>query len=289
MSQRFGGEWTDKKLVILRRYLGAYTKALRNQSFSLIFIDGFAGTGSRSISVAGGDLFDVDNIATDELAAGSSRIALEVEHPFDRYVFVEKRRRSLSALRQAVAADYATLAGRCQFICDDANAAVKALLLSVNKKAVRGVIFLDPYGTQVEWETLKLVAGTGIFDVWYLFPTAMGVGRMMPHSGTMPASWEKRLDSLLGDTSWRTRFYETKESTDLFGSHDVHMQRTASIANIEAYVIERLKTIFPEVAPEGLTLGRPNRPMYTLYFACSNQGERARQLAKRLSAAALKG
>ena len=47
----FGGPWTEKKLEILRRYLDAYTTALKNQRFTLYYVDGFAGAGTYSESV----------------------------------------------------------------------------------------------------------------------------------------------------------------------------------------------------------------------------------------------
>jgi three-Cys-motif partner protein len=42
---RYGGSWTIEKLEILERYLDAYTRALKNKSFNLMYIDAFAGTG----------------------------------------------------------------------------------------------------------------------------------------------------------------------------------------------------------------------------------------------------
>ena len=41
----FGGPWTQQKLNILEHYLDAYTTALKNQPFRLVYIDAFAGTG----------------------------------------------------------------------------------------------------------------------------------------------------------------------------------------------------------------------------------------------------
>ena len=41
----FGGEWTQEKLDILHRYLDAYTTALKDQNFRLIYVDAFAGEG----------------------------------------------------------------------------------------------------------------------------------------------------------------------------------------------------------------------------------------------------
>ena len=43
--QQFGGKWTEQKLQRLRDYLVAYLQALKNQPFTLYYIDAFAGTG----------------------------------------------------------------------------------------------------------------------------------------------------------------------------------------------------------------------------------------------------
>ena len=45
-TSSFGGPWTEQKLEILRRYLDAYTTALKGQGFQLIYIDAFAGAGA---------------------------------------------------------------------------------------------------------------------------------------------------------------------------------------------------------------------------------------------------
>ncbi len=93
-SQMFGGDWRQEKLDILRGYLNAYTRALKNQSFELEYTDAFAGTGYREMrrqEPERGSLFD--ELTTEETAGlldGSARISLQVEHPFDVCVFAEK-------------------------------------------------------------------------------------------------------------------------------------------------------------------------------------------------------
>ncbi len=47
----FGGPWTKEKLAILNKYLDAYTTALKNQPFHLIYIDAFAGTGEVELTL----------------------------------------------------------------------------------------------------------------------------------------------------------------------------------------------------------------------------------------------
>ena len=46
---RFGGPWTQEKLDILRRYLDTYATALKNQPFTLAYIDAFAGASTMQI------------------------------------------------------------------------------------------------------------------------------------------------------------------------------------------------------------------------------------------------
>lgn len=47
--QQFGGDWTQAKLEAVRKYLVAYTTALKKQPFTLNYIDAFAGTGYREL------------------------------------------------------------------------------------------------------------------------------------------------------------------------------------------------------------------------------------------------
>ena len=44
-AHRFGGRWTADKLQVLREYVHFYTTALSGQTFKLVYIDAFAGTG----------------------------------------------------------------------------------------------------------------------------------------------------------------------------------------------------------------------------------------------------
>lgn len=45
----FGGHWSDRKLQALESYMNAYRTALKNTPFRFVYIDAFAGAGSRPI------------------------------------------------------------------------------------------------------------------------------------------------------------------------------------------------------------------------------------------------
>ena len=68
----FGGDWTQEKLEILRRYLDAYTTALKRRRFTLTYVDGFAGAGAYVEASQEYEEFQ-------EIHDGSARIALGID------------------------------------------------------------------------------------------------------------------------------------------------------------------------------------------------------------------
>ena len=147
-THQFGGPWTVEKLDALRAYLNAYAQALKNQPFRRYYIDAFAGTGDRTVKrqeAAG--LLEIPEL--DVMTKGSARVALEIEPPFDRYIFIEKRRRRSSAL-EYLKSEFPNCA--IEILNEDANAAVQRICRDTDWRSNRAVLFLDPYGMQVSWK-----------------------------------------------------------------------------------------------------------------------------------------
>lgn len=97
MSNRFGGEWTVKKLECVKRYLDAYVKVMKNQhNFATHYIDAFAGTGYVDLRSEQPDeptLWDEFAEAeegADAFLSGSAAQSLDVDPQFDNYLFIEK-------------------------------------------------------------------------------------------------------------------------------------------------------------------------------------------------------
>ena len=92
----FGGGWTQRKLDVLKKYLQAYTKIFkgnpRARFYSISYVDAFAGTGTLRRPALGGLAKFLPELQENEkeFRKGSVRRALEVEPPFDNYVFIEK-------------------------------------------------------------------------------------------------------------------------------------------------------------------------------------------------------
>lgn len=81
-------------MQLLRKYLIAYREALKNQPFTLYYIDAFAGTGYNTAKAPQENqspLFnDLAAEETRQFLAGSATIALQIPQPFDQYIFVEQ-------------------------------------------------------------------------------------------------------------------------------------------------------------------------------------------------------
>jgi len=270
----FGGAWTEIKLDILRKYLNFYTKALSKQGFELLYIDAFAGTGSRTEIVPRVPILGQEEkkISLD----GSARIALNIEQQFDRYLFIEtnsKRIKELEKIRDEFHNTYIEIKNA------DANTVITELaskpIWDCNK--FRGVIFIDPYGMEVSWETLKAIVSTESFDVWYLFPLS-GVYRQAARDHTRVEEYKKEaLDKLFGTREWEDAFYKKITRRGFFETTE-NTVRKLTVKQIEEWVSNRLKTIFTHVSAP-VALPATGAQLYSLYFCISNPAPKAIGLA----------
>ena len=271
MPDLFGGSWTDEKLVRLRKYLAAYATIMRKQNFRFAYIDAFAGTGYMEREKAGAadrGLFpELAEGESKEFAEGSARIALQVEPPFDKYIFVEQALESFGELSK-LKEEFPGRAERIELVNADANAWLQDRCLNYNWSRNRSVVFLDPFGMQVEWATIEAVAATEAVDLWILFPLGVAVNRLLRRDGQIDDSWRKRLDLVFGTTDWYDAFYKEKE--DLFGPRS---EKVINLEGIGRYYNERLKAAFKRggVASNPLPLRNSRgNPLYLFCFAAAN-------------------
>jgi three-Cys-motif partner protein len=284
-AQQFGGRWSLFKLDVVAAYLGAFNLALSKTEFRRVYIDAFAGSGDFTFASADiAPLFD--ERAAQSVHAGSARRALSCDPPFHELHFVERKPANARALRAL--ADEFSRSGLVNVHEGDANSEVIRLCETTDWRRVRGVIFLDPYGNQVEWETLAAISRT-MLDVWYLFPLS-GVYRNAPHS-RVALTPDKRatLSRILGTAEWEDRFYRQEVAQlSLLSGHEGEGWRIEDVDGIEAYVTERLRSTFAHVEPPVRLFGPTGAPLFSLFFAISNRSERAQELALRIARHLLK-
>jgi three-Cys-motif partner protein len=259
----FGGSWTHEKLSILRAYLHAYTTALKNQPFRLIYVDAFAGSGfwtPRSLS----DLEQPNDFR--EMWDGSAKIALDIEdRPFDRLVFVEINESRCMAI-EALSQQYATR--DVQIVNADANSALPDIC-SVMQPNDRAVVFLDPFATEMSWDTVASLAATGKADCWILFPLA-AISRMMPGTRDPLPELMTHLDRVFGGREHWNTLYRDSSQMNLFG--DQGQERPGGAGEVIELYRNRLKAVFPGTTSTPRTLlNSKNSPMFSLYFAASSK------------------
>lgn len=280
VDHEFGGQHTELKLSIVESYLKAFTTALRSRFQELWYIDAFAGTGSRTTRTVsrGSELLEERMVEIIDVRRGSARIAIDVRPQFDRLVFIEKNKAYCEELRR-LKVDHPDR--NISVVEEDANLSIQREIAWTGWRHSRGVLFLDPYGMEVEWATLKAVAETQAIDVWFLFPLA-GLYRQATRSfADIDASKRTALTRMFGSEDWAHELYTGKVTSDLFGE-TFEVRRSADVAGLERYVQTRLESIFPKVLkPLALPIDRkPQR--FSLFLCISNPEPKAIGLATRI-------
>lgn len=268
-GNRFGGAWTEEKLVLLQKYLGFYTQALKGQNFDLVYIDTFAGTGRCHIRSDVGD----------RVIDGSAKIALDCSPPFSRYHFIEKKKSHAAELEALIRSHpngaKATLGKH------GAADLLPFLLKGYDWSSTRGVLFLDPYGLQCTWQMLQQIAETKALDVFFLVSLSGLFRQAAIDERGIDRGKANKLTQFLGTDGWREALY-TNEQQDLWGG-DPTVTRHPGYEAILDFTTKRLRTAFPYVSDPRVLHRRKGPPLFALYFAVSNPSPKALGLAGRVS------
>jgi three-Cys-motif partner protein len=285
VDHEFGAQHTELKLSLIEQYLRQFTLALRSKFPELWYIDAFAGTGSRTVrtDAKDGDLFDKPAPEQIEQRRGSAQIAIDVTPPFQRLIFIDSKPSHCKALRE-LAAKHPNR--DIVVIQEDANRSIQAEANRDGWNGTRAVLFLDPYGMEVEWTTLKAIGQTKAIDVWFLFSLS-GLYRQATRS-TEHITEDKRaaLTKMFGSEEWIGELYSDLGQTDMFGG--APMQRATDVRGLEQYVKRKLETIFAKVLePLALPIERPPQ-LFSLFFCISNPDPKAIGLASRIAGHILK-
>jgi three-Cys-motif partner protein len=270
----------------LDQYLRAYAKVLKDKPskfnpFTRVYIDAFAGTGYREQKVSAAliqpSIFDdeLKELAADQpqqFLDGSAKIALKVAPAFDRFVFVEYSPAKAGELDK-LKAEFPAQESAIDIRSGDANVVIRELCAKWDKRQMRGVLFLDPFGMQAEWATIEAIAKTTCIDTWILFPFA--ANRLMTKSPSdIPQGWRDRLDKLFGTKDWEPRFYKERTLIDIFNGDMTIIEKNLTLQGMGAFYGGRLKTVFPTVAPNPRVLHSDSgRPLFQLFFAAGNSGK----------------
>jgi three-Cys-motif partner protein len=271
-SQTFGGTWTEEKLERVRKYLLAYATIMNRQRFRFAYIDAFAGTGYRTLEYHKKPLAEifpeVFEQDSQQFLEGSARIALQIRPRFTKYILIERDTKRIAELEE-LRSNFDEVRDDIILVNADANSYLQDLCLHRRWTRNRAVLFLDPFGMQVTWDTIAAIANTKAIDLWILFPIS-AVNRLLKRNGQISDAWREALNEMFGASDWYDVFYQTRKDIDLLGERTTTI-KIATFDLIGQYFVRRLETVFAGVADNPLPLfNSRNVPLYLLCFASGN-------------------
>ncbi|MBA4051361.1 MAG: hypothetical protein C0472_05640, partial [Erythrobacter sp.] len=298
VAQPFGDEYTKQKLETVQSYLKPYATAL-NGKFRLLYVDACAGSGaSIPKSATKAETEDAQQalvgfgrqvVDSDQIVIGSALRALAVKPPFHRYLFNDLDRRNVQSLRNAIDGEFGHLQERIITTSLDANDMLLKMADSYDWRETRAVVFLDPFGLQIRFDTLQRLAATRAIDLWYLVPV-FAMYRQVSGDGEINPDGGPRVDAALGTTAWRDSAVAVEAVPEnLFDAAHVKTKRAMDIQAFESFAKERLASAFGgRVLDKTLPLGKNGVHYFSLMFAWANPSTKAEELAKKFAAAVLK-
>jgi len=168
----------------------------------------------------------------------------------------------------------AATAPRISVRAADANTFLQQWCRETDWDKNRAVVFLDPYGMQVDWSTIEAIAATRAIVLWILFPLGQAVNRLLTKSGIPASRQGQRLTRYFGTEDWKEAFYEEPSDQpsmfDALGEETGFVKRTNFDA-IGRFFVERLEQVIVGVSKNPLPLRNSKGvPLFLLCFAASN-------------------
>jgi three-Cys-motif partner protein len=152
--------WSEEKLDYLKRYIYAFTTSLKNKFPEINYIDLFCGPGKNYIK---GD---------DRYVDGSPIIALKTLNPFDNYIFNDSDEKIINVLKNRTS----KFKSKIHFLNKDCNEILDDILDIINPNS-RNLLFIDPTGIDLHFNTLKSLSEKITTDILMLFPFGIGIKR----------------------------------------------------------------------------------------------------------------
>jgi three-Cys-motif partner protein len=288
-KEGWGGPWTERKLEAFSKYVWSYLTIMKEYPFwETIYFDGFAGSGNRKTKPT--DLFTQLQITLEEehvyKGAAERVLSLPENLSFDYHYFIDTNSDALDKLKGHLGILPGAKGKKLVYRSGDANHWLLELSKALQKKrpAYAALVFLDPFGMHINWESIAALKGTRS-DIWILIPTGVIVNRLLDKAGKL-----KHIDKLqsffgLSGEEIREAFYQVEAKKTLFGEEEVIRKVLKPIEKIAGLYIQQLKTVWKFVTEQPLKLENTRGvPIFHFVFASnkSNAVKIAKQIIQKL-------
>jgi three-Cys-motif partner protein len=258
------GYWSEIKLEILEKYAKPYNQILRSKGLHPFYIDGFAGAGHH---VAKGSERVID---------GSPTRALAVRPPFEAFHFIDLDPDRVARLKQ-LSKDRRDV----HVYCEDCNEVlVKEIFPKIAfERRERALCILDPYGLQLNWDTIKSAGSSGVVEIFLNFPVMdMNRNVLWRNEEHVMELHKERMTRFWGDESWSDAAY--KVIPGLFEE----MREKASNADVAEAFQNRLREVAGfKYVPKPMPM-RNSRGAIVYYLFFAAQQQKADKIVKQIFA-----
>ena len=268
MPQKFGDERTIEKLEIVEEYARLFVSILGGLDWAKThYIDAFAGEGHLFVK------------GINELVTGS--VTRMGKLGFDQFHFVELNRRKFKNLKNVIAE--LGINDKSSVYRKDANIALPEIIKGLSSKD-RALVFIDPFGLALKWETLVKISEIPYCDIVYLVPCHAPLrGLPRKDKGEILPSMVDSITACFGlsKEAIREEFSSLSPQPDFFEGEEVF--RDANSPKVENFFKARLNKIFKFVydKPKRLKLlGKPTQ--YSIFLMTTNPSKPAQEAINRL-------
>lgn len=287
-QKNWGGTWTEEKLDAFEKYVKAYLTIMKKHAtengWKLFYFDAFAGSGSREAIPE--EVNDVESslFGNDEIEAISEQISYkgaaervlgsEIDgFSFDYYYFVDKDEKSLRILNERLKSNFPNKANGMAFKPGDANERILELVnYAKSNPKCAALVLLDPFGMQLNWETIQALKDIKHIDLWILVPSGVIINRLLTRNGKImcPERMERSFGMPIDEI--QNYFYEQVTEQSLFGEITRQQKRDNTIHRIAQLYLDLLDKEFAHVIKEPLVLrNSTNCPIFHFVFASHNE------------------
>jgi three-Cys-motif partner protein len=242
---------------MLAEYLHAYAVIMNAQKRRWLtefhYMDAFAGPGVARSK-------DPEVVA---YLAGSPQRAIDCQPAFDRLWFVDRNRSRVERLNSQIEA--AEQQSRSTVRHGDANAEIREIVGELGRSE-RALAFLDPYGLQVDWQTVSYLAQTRKVDVFINF-SLMDVTRNLRREGGPSIEFRQDLERVMLSTRWVDDLYV--DQGELWGAGRRY-RRAVTARQVADHYCDDLRTVFDYVSNYAIMTNTRGGPIYALVLASHN-------------------
>jgi three-Cys-motif partner protein len=206
-----------------------------------------------------------------EYIQGSPRVALDIDHPFTHYYFVEKNPEHIEKLK-ALKTEYAETRNITIYE-GDALRHLNVFIESVKDwRSSRAVVFLDPFGMQVPWQTICDIAQKRSIEIILNLPIGTTIQRLIKKDrANMSQKDLERLTSYFGSEEWEQIVYYTSSLTSLFDNEPTVLKYDDTAERLIKWYMDRLRVLFGHTAGPKLIKNTRGAHLYYLIWAGSNE------------------